>query len=96
VTDTVDRLVGVYRVLLPRLVSAYSSRRRAAAEASGGPLGRALTLMLADDTQELREGEAVLERLVTTPAAAERAAARAGAVEAAVVAAGGPESGEKH
>jgi hypothetical protein len=50
---TSERLVGLYRVVLPALFARYTAVRAAASEVSDGPLARILGLMLADDERAL-------------------------------------------
>ena len=57
---TAERLAGMYRVLLPRLVDAYGGLSDAAVPASDGPLVRALGLMLADDVSAIEDAERLL------------------------------------
>jgi hypothetical protein len=86
---TLERLVGVYRVLLPRLVAAYGRRRAEASPVCDGPVMAVIDAVLAVEVPAGRAGEAVLQRLIGTPAEARRAAAYQSAVEASLVAAGG-------
>lgn len=87
---TLEKLVGIYRVLLPRLVAAYRGDLELASPITDGPALRALRLILRDDLEEWEEAERLIQRLVGDAADAKRAGARAAAVEAAVVAAQWP------
>jgi hypothetical protein len=72
--STADRLGGVYRVVLPRLVGAYRAVRDGAAPASDGPLVRVLGLILADEEHAAAAGQVLLDAVVgTTEGAGERA-----------------------
>jgi hypothetical protein len=86
---TLERLVGVYRVLLPRLVAAYGRRRAEASPVCDGPVMAVIDAVLAVEVAAGLAGEAVLQRLIRGPAEARRAAAYQSAVEASLVAAGG-------
>jgi hypothetical protein len=86
---TLERLVGAYRVVLPRLVVAYSGMRADGAVVGDGPLRRALRLMLADDVDAWQAGEGLVQGCITSPAEAELAGRHAARVEALLVAAGG-------
>ncbi|MGH9224796.1 MAG: hypothetical protein ACRD2W_13705 [Acidimicrobiales bacterium] len=68
-SETVERLAGVYRVVLPRLVDAYGAISDAAVPASDGPLVRAVGLMLADDVPAIEDAERLLGELAGDPAA---------------------------
>ena len=61
--DTLARLVGVYRVVLARLVDAYGALSDAAVPACDGPLVRALGLMLADQVPALEDAERLIATL---------------------------------
>ena len=87
--QTIEKLVGCYRVLLPHLIAAYTYHRNATSAVTDGPTVRALELCLRDDLQEWRDGEIMIQTLVTTPEAAERAAARHRDLTVAMLAAGG-------
>jgi hypothetical protein len=88
-TGTLERLVGAYRVVVPRLVAAYTAHANHTSAASDGPLVRALGLVLADELAAWREGEVLVQSLVVDAAAAARAAAHQGRLEALVAGAGG-------
>ena len=90
--DSVGRLVAVYRVLLPGVVAAYASLQEGVDEASGGPLVRALGLMLADDEAACRAGQALVQTLLDGEPDAGRAIEQARRIEALLLAAGGVEA----
>jgi hypothetical protein len=73
-TSSVERLVGAYEVVLPKLVQAYTHLADRAQPASDGPLVRALERMLADDRRAVTEGESLRRRLVGTTEIEENAA----------------------
>ncbi|HEY8527030.1 MAG TPA: hypothetical protein VIL48_18810 [Acidimicrobiales bacterium] len=83
---TIERLTGLYRVVLPRLVTATSrvlARTSAVADAA---LARSLRFVLGDDLDEWRDGEALLQALLTGPDEIDRATAHQAQLEKLVVA----------
>lgn len=87
--STVERLVGLYRVVLPRVVTATARRLELATPVADAALARSLRFVLADDLDEWREGEALLQAALATGDDVDRAAAHQAALEKRVVAAGG-------
>jgi hypothetical protein len=77
---TVERLTGVYQVLLPRLLADYDRLLDTTSPWSDGPVARRLRLVVDDERAALGEGLAVLEGLLAGDA--DRAARRRAAVEA--------------
>ena len=65
-SPTLARLVGLHRVVLPRAVSSYAAHLDATSPVRDAPVIRALRLVLQDDRDDLREGEAVLASLLAT------------------------------
>ncbi len=61
------RLAGLYRVVLPRLVTTYERHLRRWRPVTDGPVARALRLVLNDEIEDWRAGERLVERLVTRP-----------------------------
>ena len=61
------RLAGLYRVVLPRLVTSYTRHLRVVAPVADGPLRRALRLVLRDEVEDWLAGERLVQRLVTRP-----------------------------
>lgn len=72
---TIDRLVGAYRVVATRAISAYGRHLERASTVSDAALVRTCRLVLADQLDDWRQGEALLQSLLTTAAAIDRAAA---------------------
>lgn len=71
---TIEKLVGVYRVLVPLKVAAYEGWLAASSPVADGPLRRAIGFVLLDESADLAEGEELLEaRFVTDPGARTRA-----------------------
>lgn len=88
-TGTLERLVGAYRVVVPRLVAAYTAHLNHTSAAADGPVARSLRLVIADEVAAWREGELLVESLIAAPDDAARAAAQLGALEAILAPAGG-------
>jgi hypothetical protein len=61
------RLAGLYRVVLPRLVTSYERHLRVVSPVTDGPVGRALRLVLNDEIEDWHAGERLVQRLVTRP-----------------------------
>lgn len=60
---TLERMVALHRVLLPRLVTAYALMLRGTNELIDAPTVRTLRLVLEDTREEVREGEVVIRSL---------------------------------
>ncbi len=61
------RLAGLYRVVLPRLVTSYTRHLRVVAPVADGPVRRTLRLVLNDGVEDWLAGERLVQRLVTRP-----------------------------
>lgn len=90
---TLDRLVGAYRVLLPRLVGVYTAHLRACTPVSDGPVIRALTLVLRDEAEGWRDGELLVQSLLDSGARVREAADHQARLEADLVDSGLVEAG---
>lgn len=77
----VARLAAAYRVALPRLWVAYDRHRAEAGDVADGSALRTLRIVRADLEADWREGEAVLEGLITGREAADQAAATVAELE---------------
>lgn len=86
---TIEKLVAVYRVLLPHLVAAYHSHLGNTSRITDGPTIRTLGLVLADEKEDGREGRSLLESLINTEGQRRRTADRQAALEAIMQSAGG-------
>jgi hypothetical protein len=62
-TGTVERLSGLYEVVLPGLIAAYTDHLERATPVTDGPIIRALRLVLADEEEDARTGGRVLQAL---------------------------------
>ena len=78
---TVERLAGAYRVVAARAVTAYRSHLAAMSVVSDGALARTCRFVLADQADDWHHGEALLQSLLDTDTAVERAAARQATLE---------------
>jgi hypothetical protein len=87
--QTIERVVGVYRVLKPQLLAAYEAHRASANAVYEPPTCRILARCIEDERRHLAAGETVLRHLLRTPALAERAGACEARLWALLEAAGG-------
>lgn len=86
---TIEKLVGVYRVLLPRKIAAYTFHMNATSKITDAPTIRSLNFILQDEMDDWREGEMLLQSLIQTPDQVERAARRQQELEQLMLRAGG-------
>jgi hypothetical protein len=86
---TIEKLVGVYRVLIPRKIAAYTFHLNATSRITDAPTMRSLNFVLQDEFEDWREGEMLLQSLIETPEEVERAAQRQRELEQLLLAAGG-------
>ena len=84
----VQRLVGLHRVVLPRLVTTYDRHLELTTPATDGPTVRALTLARTDLVATWRAGETLLQEILARPHDVAAAAAAAQRLEGVVVATG--------
>jgi hypothetical protein len=87
--ETIEKLVGVYRVLIPHKIAAYTFHLNNTSTITDAPTIRSLKLVLNDELEDWRDGEMLLQALIETEEEAHRAAARQGRLETLVVRAGG-------
>jgi hypothetical protein len=87
--QTIEKLAGVFRVLLPHLVVAYSRHLTGASVASDGPVARALKLVLNDETEEWRRGEELVQALASSSDGVSRASSQQVLLERLLVESGG-------
>jgi hypothetical protein len=78
---TVPRLAGVYRVALPRLAAAYQEHRLRANPVSDEAAIRTLDIMLPDVVGDWRQGEGLLQQLLSNEADIAAAADTVSALE---------------
>lgn len=86
---TIEKLVGVYRVLIPRFVAAYTFHRNNTSEITDAPTIRSIGFILQDELDDWRDGEMMLQSLITTPEHVRRAADHQARLESIMVDAGG-------
>jgi hypothetical protein len=92
---TVARLAGAYRVVLPRLVSAYRVHLAAASPVADGPTRRSLGMGLADAVEDWAEGETLLQRFLVDPVAVRAAAETVTSLESVLLSAPPPLKGDE-
>ncbi|HLG00948.1 MAG TPA: hypothetical protein VI916_10780 [Acidimicrobiia bacterium] len=86
---TIEKMVGVYRVLIPHKIAAYTYHRNGTSRITDGPTIRSLTFALQDEYEDWIEGEMMLQSLIEGPEEVERAARRQVLLESLLVEAGG-------
>jgi hypothetical protein len=86
---TIEKLVGVYRVLIPRKIAAYTYHLNGTSEITDAPTIRSLKLALQDEFEDWRDGEMLIQSLIDSSETAERAARRQAELEQLMVRAGG-------
>lgn len=87
--QTVERLVGVYRVLKPHMLAVYLDHRERANPVYEPPTRRILDRCAEDERRHVAAGETILRHLARTPALRERASVWQGRLEGLLAAAGG-------
>ena len=87
--QTIERVVGVYRVLKPQLLATYEAHLAGANAVYEPPTCRILARCIEDERRHLAAGETILRHLLRTPALAERARACEARLWALLEAAGG-------
>src|SRR5215204_5067127 len=86
---TIEKLVGVYRVLIPHKVAAYTYHRNNTSRITDAPTIRTLDFALADELEDWRDGEMLIQSLLETDEAVDRATAHQNRLEKLMRAAGG-------
>lgn len=86
---TIEKLVGVYRVLIPRKIAAYTYHRNGTSTITDAPTIRILDFVLQDERADWIDGEMLLQSIITTEEQAERAAAHQARLERLMTLAGG-------
>lgn len=86
---TIEKLVGVYRVLIPHKIAAYTYHRNGTSRITDAPTIRSLTFALQDEYDDWTEGELMIQSLLETSEEVERAARRQAELENVLVEAGG-------
>ena len=86
---TIEKLVGVYRVLIPHKIAAYTYHLNNTSTITDAPTIRSLKFAIADEFEDWRDGEMLLQSLIDADAEVERAAAHQVRLEKLMIAAGG-------
>ena len=86
---TIEKLVGVYRVLLPHKIAAYTYHLNGTSRITDGPTIRSLTFILQDEFEGWRDGEMMLQSLIESEDDVDRAARRQAELETLMNRAGG-------
>ena len=86
---TIEKLVGPYRVLIPRFIGAYTYHLNGTSSITDAPTMRALKFILQDEFDTWRDGEMLLQSLIDSSEKAERAARRQAELETLYIASGG-------
>jgi hypothetical protein len=87
--QTIEKLVGLYRVLLPHLIAAYTYHLNNTSQITDAPTIRSINFCLQDDLEEWREGEMIIQSLIETPEEIDRAAAHQARLSKLMLEAGG-------
>jgi hypothetical protein len=86
---TIEKLTGVYRVLIPRFIGVYTYHLNGTSRITDAPTIRSLKFALQDEFEDWRDGEMLLQSLIDTPEKVERSARRAAQLEELYIASGG-------
>ena len=87
--QTLEKLVGVYRVLIPHKIAAYTFHMNNTSTITDAPTIRFLKQALQDEFEDWRDGEMLIQSLMLEPADAQRAASHQAKLEALIIKAGG-------
>jgi hypothetical protein len=87
--ETIEKLVGVYRVLIPHKIAAYTYHLNNTSTITDAPTIRSLKFALQDEFEDWRDGEMLIQSLIETDEEIERAAAHQVKLEKLMLAAGG-------
>ncbi len=87
--QTIEKLVGAYRVLIPHKIAAYTYHLNNTSTITDAPTIRSLKFALNDEFEDWRDGEMLLQSLIETEQEVRRAADHQARLEAVMVGAGG-------
>ena len=87
--QTIEKLVGVYRVLIPHKIAAYTYHLNNTSTITDAPTIRILRLALQDEFEDWRDGEMLLQSLIETEEEVDRAMAHQARLEKMILKAGG-------
>src|SRR5882672_1985326 len=85
---TIEKLTGVYRVLIPHKIAAYTYHLNGTSSITDAPTIRSLKFALQDEGEDWRDGEMLSASLVSSDAEVARAAAHQALLEKTMLAAG--------
>lgn len=86
---TIEKLVGVYRVLIPHKIAAYTFHLNNTSTITDAPTIRSLKHALADEFDDWRDGEMLIQSMILDPDDLARAMAHQQRLEGLLVQAGG-------
>ncbi len=86
---TIEKLVGVYRVLIPHKIAAYTYHLNNTSPITDAPTIRSLGFVLQDEFDDWREGEMLIQSMLRGADEVARASAHQLRLETLMVAAGG-------
>ena len=86
---TIEKLVGAYRVLIPAKIAAYTYHLNNTSTITDAPTIRSLKFALADEFEDWRDGEMMLQSLIQSEAELDRAIAHQSKLQRLMLAAGG-------
>jgi hypothetical protein len=87
--QTIEKLVGVYRVLIPHKIAAYTFHLNNTSTITDAPTIRSLKFILQDEFEDWRDGEMLLQSLIESEEEVQRAATHQARLELLLVKAGG-------
>lgn len=87
--QTIEKLVGLFRVLLPHKIAVYTFHMNATSKITDAPTIRSLNFMLQDEMDDWREGEMLLESIISSDEDIDRAIEHQGKLEKLLLASGG-------
>ncbi len=86
---TIEKLVGAYRVLIPAKIAAYTYNLNNTSTITDAPTIRSLKFILADELDDWRDGEMMLQSLIETESELQRAIDHQAKLQKLLLASGG-------
>ena len=86
---TIEKLVGVYRVLIPHKIAAYTYHLNSTSSITDAPTQRSLSFALHNEFEDWRDGEMLIQSMLDTDEAVDRATAHQNRLEKLMRTAGG-------
>ena len=86
---TIEKLVGVYRVLIPHKIAVYTFHMNATSKITDAPTIRSLNFILQDEIEDWRNGEMMLQTMLTDDETVDRAHAQQAKLEKLLIKSGG-------